>query len=405
MATPIERYYYIIDSILIVIIGIYSTIIIFTKVHLKEKSFFYYVYFISIFYILYSAFRAKTFFDQPIYLGILAQRAYILLNTSLIAYYFINENKVTINNLIKIFKSIAWLSLVIYSIIYFFFKYIFIETKYLSYDPLLGYRFKFQIYLIIFISFFHLFEYLEKSNILSLVKFIISIFFFMFVCKGRGLNIVMMITILVVIFKEIKKINKAVKLYLLITVIIIGLFGYLYIKKDIVQVVVHRMSDIIMVLQELESSDVSANARLYQSKRIEETWQKNSESLLLGVGFLSNYLIEGEKRGYDIFYGYLRPTDVGIKGVMFVYGIIGTIFVLIIPTIIIFREIIRNISNNDIFIKSSSYFLLYILISSIYTGEIVFNPYFVYFILGILKGIRDFKKNKLSSGYFSNKLR
>jgi hypothetical protein len=71
-----------------------------------------------------------------------------------------------------------------------------------------------------------------------------------------------------------------------------------------------------VVMTGKESSDISANARIFEIALAEPYVNKNT---LLGSGLLSNQW----QGGFQDRLGYFHPSDIGIYGVIFAYGILG----------------------------------------------------------------------------------
>src|SRR5690606_13427142 len=101
-----------------------------------------------------------------------------------------------------------------------------------------------------------------------------------------------------------------------------------------------------------EITDGSALSRIYEFEIALRGFYKHP---WLGNGFLSNQYNDGFAGMYDHFF----PTDIGIMGNLFLYGIIGTAF-FYIPFFAAYsyRKYLR--SNQDIFLMTCQYSLLFI---------------------------------------------
>jgi hypothetical protein len=116
------------------------------------------------------------------------------------------------------------------------------------------------------------------------------------------------------------------------------------------------------------SEDNSANARIFQTIIIITHFLKNPMSIIIGTGSVSNHW----NNGYDSIFGYFYPSDTGFLGGLFIYGIIGSVFIVLIPFIISFKTIIKIPNQNSAFIVTIKYMLIFSLISSIH-GSFYFN--------------------------------
>jgi hypothetical protein len=238
--------------------------------------------------------------------------------------------------------------------------------------------------LISFLTLYYVIGYREKHKFLYLFFYLALLSFAIFVLRGRA-NILILLFVSSIVFLKNISFGKFFKLLVPfgMGVVFVVLLGDILFNKYISDLF-FRMSQAFTVLGGTMTSDPSADSRIIQSGIIIDFLSKNISSIWFGVGQLSNQFMGfGETGGYNAIFGYLYPTDTGLIGALFTWGIIGLIFVYLIPVIFIIKEIrnIRKIKN--IFIITLNYFLIFILITSLYTGNIVFDPAFIFFVMGI----------------------
>lgn len=154
--------------------------------------------------------------------------------------------------------------------------------------------------------------------------------------------------------------------------LIIFLLMTLIVIQTIMPDYLERMGDLFMqmftVLTGEESHDMSANARIWQSLIVLDYFDAHPLSVLLGTGSVSNQWNDG----YELIFGYFHPSDIGLLGGLFVYGIIGFVFLWLVPFIISVKTIKKVVDKQDILIVTLKYLLIFLLVSSI-QGSLYFS--------------------------------
>ena len=90
---------------------------------------------------------------------------------------------------------------------------------------------------------------------------------------------------------------------------------------------VNNFSEMFTVLLGEESNDSSSNARIWTTLIVLDYFENHPLSLWFGTGRISNQW----NGGYESFFGYFYPADIGLLGGLFINGIIGMLFLFIIP--------------------------------------------------------------------------
>src|SRR5690606_12721301 len=105
-----------------------------------------------------------------------------------------------------------------------------------------------------------------------------------------------------------------------------------------------------------------------------------------GNGFLSNQYNEGFSGMYDHFF----PTDIGIMGNLFLYGIIGTLcFYLPFLAAFSYRKFLRK--NNDIFLMTCQYSMLFIFSQMFIAARNIQNMGLIMFIFAVIYYFRYYE--------------
>jgi hypothetical protein len=118
-------------------------------------------------------------------------------------------------------------------------------------------------------------------------------------------------------------------------------------------------------------ADVSANVRIIEA---EIAWPYVFDHPILGTGTISSQWYGG----YAAMFGYFHPSDLGLLGLLFTYGIIGIIFfgiqyVIIIRSYPIVSRLVRRIPDGD-FLLATTALITFFLASSLATGLFILNP-------------------------------
>jgi len=126
-----------------------------------------------------------------------------------------------------------------------------------------------------------------------------------------------------------------------------------------------KFSDAFLVVMSGESGDdASANARIYEIRAATPYIEKN---WLFGNGHLSHRW----ENGYESKIGYFFPSDIGLIGVLYKYGIAGLIFFMVqFYFVFKFRRFIPTKKRSG-FILAVEGYLLYMALHSLVTGEFV----------------------------------
>jgi O-antigen ligase len=128
--------------------------------------------------------------------------------------------------------------------------------------------------------------------------------------------------------------------------------------------------------------DPSANARILQTAVALPLVEDN---IFFGTGSVSNQWNDG----YKGLFGYFHPSDLGVLGIIFVYGVFG-FAIFIFQYILMWRQKILLISaihsrRNTRFLLAIMACLLFMLFSSITTGSFAFSTEQSLFFLAILR--------------------
>lgn len=149
--------------------------------------------------------------------------------------------------------------------------------------------------------------------------------------------------------------------------IVFGIFLYVFPLESIDQLEGKFEDAISVVLTGQESNDYSANARLLEIQ-IAAPYVENN--LLFGNGFISNQWHEGFKE----VIGYFHPSDIGLLGVIFEFGMFGLILFTgqIYFLLKYSRQLPFDFGRFGKLSNAIKGFMLYLVLNSVTTGRYVF---------------------------------
>lgn len=117
--------------------------------------------------------------------------------------------------------------------------------------------------------------------------------------------------------------------------------------------------------------DISANARILQA---ETAWPYVLNNPIIGTGAISNEW----NGGYKAMFGYFHPSDLGLLGLVFVYGLVGVIFfgvqyVFLLRSISPVAKLVGRVPHSALLLAMAA-LLVFLLVSSVSTGLFVLVP-------------------------------
>jgi len=340
---------------------------------------------------IYSAIMANQEFGQPLIYGILTQRETMFAAGVIILIHWVECNRVTLRDVEKVFLWLGWLSLVLY---------IFIDitvspAAFSSYVGFVGggaiepFHFIFKSVFIKYSVLYYLVRGLMRGSSLDLLKIMPFFFYLVFIDGGRSMLLALFLTAVVMVLQVTSVVRLVVWGPIAAIFAVLLLSGMFYFKGSYMEKLEDRMiAAVSVVVTGKESKDVSANARIEETKLalpyIEKNW-------LLGNGDLS---VRWEK-GYFGKVGRFAPSDVGFIGNVFVFGVIGVLFYAV--QFLYARRYMKRLPkiNRSPFIEASKAFLIYVLIHSLATGAFVYDVHIsLMFTALIYLGSRIIKGNK-----------
>jgi len=364
---------------------------------------------------------ANSEFGQPWIYGFLAQREIVLVGCMLMFLHSYRKQWFSLIDVERALLLLAWVTLVLFTLA----KIIFVPDHFNAYIPTFvtggvgtDNQFKFEINFIIFGFYYYAFSAYRENS----AKFLfLSLPFFIYMVHGPGSRLRIFVSIICYLFLIVRwgNVKKTLifipKMVLLITLLLPVFFivhkgnnssvitrnnssvitrnNSSVITRNNSSVITRNNSSVItrigdsdgvlayvssipaiqkiiaafkVVTTGKEGSDPSANARISESKialpYVRRHW-------VLGNGTISNKW----KGGYKSLLGYFYPSDIGLLGVLYLYGVLGLlIFAYQFRFALRYSKLLSNIRGRYINLTSAvKGFLLFYAVSSLVTGQFV----------------------------------
>jgi len=354
-----------------------------------------YVFFLMTCLPIYSAWRASDVFGQPILYGVLTQRSMLLLCFVLLMIDWMRKGLIRPEHIRDVLLFMAWCWLAFWA-----FMQQFINPKIFLHDypaivsggGLSGYSYKFEPILIVFAGLYYFFCGILKRNSNDYLKALPFLLFIFLVLDKRSLSIVMPIAIIATIWFFLRK---ARFVSLSMKWIVLGGFIFVVLSASAPEQVAryfgHFQEALSVVLTGEKAEDVSANARILQTTI---AWPYIQENWFLGNGDLSGQWYGG----YDRVMGYFYPSDIGLIGAWFVYGVLGLLIFYGQYFFILKRKSFPLDTEQKILWLSCYATIFVLFLQSFIRGGLVFVPAMSLFFISIVYGL------SFQSGYVYRKI-
>jgi len=346
-----------------------------------------------------SAFAASREFGQPIVYGLLAQRTLMLNLGALAIIWAYKLGFITLGIIQNTLVWLAWFTLLLYSSIWIFLDPAFFSelgSGFVGGGKSADYSFKFRSEFVIFGFLFYAFlafRTRESRYWLMSLPFLL----FIIVCiAGRSLILSVIVALLFFILRwsSFARLLTFLPKISLVTVLLVAAL-YISIPEMMASLGVKFSDAFAVVLTGEEGSDVSSNARISETLVAAPYILKN---WLIGNGDISNQW----GGGYEGVLGvYFYPSDIGIIGVLFMYGTLG--LALFLVQFIFAVQYSARISSYGFHIPlgdACKGFLLFLVIHSFVTGKFAHysqvSLVFIAILICITMHLRDVTRHKIN---------
>ncbi len=353
----------------------------FRKGHKKIE----FILFLALLLPFYLALTAYISFGQPLMYGILSKREYFLSISGLLIFYLFKTGKISIQGIKNVFLVVCWATFVYYILLVVIVGpqtifdggsgvVVFSETKG-------GFVYKFNVEFIAFGIIYYFILFIDKLKIKHLLFVLILSSYILFFLKGRGLILVLLITLILIAVINTNLKQKLLYAILLIlpTILVINIVLLFY--EESFSSFLDMFSNILLVLQGEYSGESSADLRIIQVNFALKLLNDDFLRWIFGIGNLS-YQWQG---GFTQF-GYFYPTDIGAFGAICVFG---TLIFSVSKFIYYFfykyyKSASKYLNKDRLFVKSVIFYVIYYSIQSIQTGADLFHFQIVVILLFIV---------------------
>jgi|GEM_PF-2583860 len=370
--TPLAPIYNIVTYVIVSILIPFGLIYIFDKVLIKKRfSTIDLLVVIMSMFTFYCAITSNMVFGQPIIKGIfVAGKTYLPLISIFFMYYMLKTEKVTMYQYNLATLNMCWINLVLYIyLMYTINPAIYKETTdMVGYNPSKGgYVFNFPPGFIVYGLSYYFLDYTIRKNRFSLILSFVLIAYILFFDKGRiqFLAVIGSLALHSIWFLPVKSLILRLANILFITGIMILIVWI--IDPDLLMIVYNMFSVFAEAIFGIETGESSADARWVEIGTVLSYFDKHPGQWIFGVGFLP-------RDELWLRFGYLYFTDIGIFGILFVFGIVGTILLFLFFLYPVF--VLRKIKNfkYDLIFNTVIVSILNLLITSCFTGGFAFAP-------------------------------
>lgn len=338
-----------------------------------------------------SAIQAKANFGQPFIIGLATGRLIFYTVSGAFLIYFLEQGKITIK---QVETSVLYVAIIYFIIC--LSLYIFVNPSTLMHTDLVkyqagkGFTYRLSPLLTVILLFYSLLKGMIEKDKKFFMLFVLVMAYLVIFVQGRSLLAAIVGTIGLFFLRNFTFLQN-LKYLLLAVLLCFGAYAFLmFTSPEVIYENVKLFMSAANVFLGGEVTDGSALSRLYEFDIAVRGFKQHP---WFGNGFLSNQYNGGFAGLYDHFF----PTDIGIMGNLFLYGIIGTL-VFYIPFFAAFsyRKYLRN--NKDLFLMTCQYSLLFIFVQMFIAARNIQNMGLIIFIFAIIYYFRYYKPKEEAEG-------
>lgn len=318
------------------------------------------------------AFTAGYHYDQPLIYGLLAQRDFYLCLSAIFLFNALKTGFIPLDQLRRVLLGVSWFCLIAYTIVNFTvnpapFK----STGFVGYNPLKGgYIFRFNMSILIFATFYYFTSFVKNLNKLHALYFVLFFAYIALIRQDRTIVLTLIVGLVVLI---IRYVNLQRSAYILSIVSAFGIiiFAGLYVtSSDFISKINDLYVNSLEVVMNLGAEEEMSGRGTIRIVEAQIAADGFAESPILGRGALSRRY-EG---GFNAIHGHFYPADVGILGVLFLYGIFGTALVFFQSILVLQygNTVLRK--NQSVFLVACFIFLIQFYLNSLTDGNVVLDP-------------------------------
>lgn len=316
---------------------------------------------------VWSAIASAVNFGQPLIYGIGTTRNFYLFLLGPFFYYLLHKKYITLHFLKNTFLAASWFTFIVFLIIYITVnpeKYP--DRFFIGFNELKGgYIFKFNIALLIFALFYYSIRFLTSNRLVYLLASVPFYYMMLYIRQDRSIIIMSLLVLAIFYFKRVFFKSALRYSALIILMIFIGFFVIEITDYKPSDQSVDKFYNLWLTVTGRETDESATNIRRLE---VIKAWPDIEKRFLFGNGELSPRWLDGFSR----IYGYFYPSDIGIIGILYLFGITGTILLFI--QFYFARSTVINVNFDNPFLVTCSYYLLFCFFDTFTSGQSAFFP-------------------------------
>lgn len=316
---------------------------------------------------VWSAIASAINFGQPLIYGIGTTRNFYLFLLGPLFYYLLHKSIITLTFLKNTMLAVSWFTQAVFFIIYLTINpEEYPDRFFIGFNELKGgYIFKFNIALLIFALLYYSIRFLTTHRLIYLFYSFPFYYMMLSVRQDRSIIIMTLLVLLIFYFKRIFFQSALRYSALIILLIFTGFFIIEITDYKPSEQSVSKFYNLWLTVTGRETDESATNIRRLE---VINAWPDIEKRPLFGNGELSPRW----RDGFNRIYGYFYPSDIGIIGILYLFGITGTL--LLFVQFIFARSIVNKLSLNDPFLISCTYYLLFCFFDTFTSGQSAFFP-------------------------------
>jgi len=300
-----------------------------------------------------NAFQANQEFQQPYWMGLIAQRQQFIMFAGYFIVVALKRNWVSIDNLTKyLIKSLIIIMLIMLFFSVFIDPTKFGDSEFARYSLNKGWHYEFPSDVLANVIIFSMISVISSNNYKYIIPLGIGVIYFLLYIQDRSQILMICITLAIYFLRNV---NLTKTFYFIVwgSIILLSTISlFMIFNPDIINHYITIFGNASTIVTGESTSEYSTNMRLSEGAIAIKGFYKHP---WLGNGFVSSQF----KGGFSGFFGYFYAADVGILGNLFVYGILGTL-VFYLPFIFAVKWARKLRNNHHILLTTAQYGLIFV---------------------------------------------
>lgn len=330
--------------------------------------------------------QAKEVYGQPVIYGLLAQRTNFLILVAVFNVFLLKKGMISLKQIEFYFLITTHFCLAIFFYYNLFIDPLqYIDTELVSYSMTRGYRFKFSNILVNSLMFYCIFQIWINKLRSYYFSLIICLLYTIVYVQDRSQLVAIAATLFLYYMRNFSIRKKIFYAISIISGVVVLFFLLYWIFPELINIYIQLYTNATSLITGDLATDASTNLRITESKIAVEGFKEHP---LMGTGFVSRQW----NGGYNAIFNYFYPSDVGILGNLFVYGIIGTIIYYLLFFFSYWFSIpLKN--NFDVFLVTCQYTMLFLFIDMMTVASNIKYIGIIAFFVSIIYYYRFYKSN------------